>query len=86
MINLELNKNNPDYLIEGKIKKKTLIYPFSKHSENFIITPLRNELKVIKLNNIYIEEYPLNDKNYEKIQMVYNYNPGFIRIKHQLLN
>ena len=86
MINLELNKDNPDYLIEGKIKKKTLIYPFSKHSENFIITPLRNELKVIKLNNIYIEEYPLNDKNYEKIQMVYNYNPGFIRIKHQLLN
>ena len=71
--------------MEIKIKKKTLIYPFSKHSENFIITPLRNELKVIKLNNSNWR-ISLNDKNYETIQMVYNYNLGFIRIKHQLLN
>ena len=82
MINLELNKDNPDYLIEGKIKKKTLVYPFSKSTEDFIITPLRNDLNIVKLNNIFVQEYSMDDKSYEKIKMIYKYNPGFIKVNH----
>ncbi len=82
IINFELNKDNYDYLIEGKIKKKALVYPFSKTTEDFIISPLRSDLNIVKLNNILIQEYSLDDKSYEKIKMIYNYNPGFIKVNH----
>ena len=82
IINFEYNKENYDYLIEGKIKKKTLVYPFSKSTEDFIITPLRNDLNIVKLNNIFVQEYSMDDKSYEKIKMIYKYNPGFIKVNH----
>jgi hypothetical protein len=82
IINFEYNKENYDYLIEGKIKKKTLVYPFSKSTEDFIITPLRNDLNIVKLNNILVQEYSMDDKSYEKIKMIYKYNPGFIKVNH----
>ena len=82
IINFELNKDNYDYLIEGKIKKKSLVYPFSKTTEDFIISPLRSDLNIVKLNNILIQEYSMDDKSYEKIKMIYSYNPGFIKVNH----
>ena len=80
LLKLEVNKENPDYLIEGKVKKKTLVYPSSKHTESFLIIPLRNQLRTIKINHIYIQEFPLDDKLNKNCKIIYNFNPGFINI------
>ena len=79
---VEVNKDNPDFLINGKVKKKTLVSPLTKHCENFIIIPLRKQLKQIKVNYIYIQEYYIDDKYNESIKQIFYYNPGYIKINN----
>ena len=62
---LDVNKNNPDFLINGKVKKKTLVSPFTKHCESFIIIPLRKKLKQIKQIFLYNPGYiKINNSNH----------------------
>ncbi len=79
---LDVNKNNPDFLINGKVKKKTLVSPLTKHCESFIIIPLRKKLKQIKVNHIYIQEYYIDDKYNEEMKQIFLYNPGYIKINN----
>ena len=79
---VDFNKDNPDFLIHGKVKKKTLVSPLTKHCENFTIIPIRKKLKIIKINHIYIEEYPIDDKYNNEMKQIFNYNPGYININN----